>query len=408
MKKYQVHSKKYRIGVLTIILMVFLGGMFACTNRPAKQESKNPTSAGSAWPGRMQGLSAVLSALMPYAFSRAEFESPKNNAEIKELLGQFVVAAKSVSQHAGEVVMGRDPLVSYGLTRLQSNVQQADQAFSEGHMEFARSVVRESTGLCFQCHSSTELGPRNGFSTVTLEKNFKINMTERAEFYVATRQIDRAIEVLESVLSAPKGVYEDPHETIGSLKKFLALTVRVTKDAPRTVNVLENFVAKNDLPYFLSEDAKEWLKSAKAWRAEGNKIKKGTAVADLKRQANNLIKHAQSIEDVQGDSAAYLDHLRASSLLHEALQKARKDSDLAEIYQLLGRSYTILAELGTWDLPEVYFEACVRAVPGTASAKECFREFEKSVIIGFSGSAGVFIPQEEKARLQELKKIAGY
>jgi hypothetical protein len=74
---------------------------------------------------------------------------------------------------------------------------------------------------------------------------------------------------------------------------------------------------------------------------------------------------------------------------------------------MLGQSYEAISEMGIWDLPEVYYEACVRTAPKTEEAKRCYRDFERSIVLGFSGSAGIFIPKEERDRLNDLKALAG-
>ena len=112
-------------------------------------------------------------------------------------------------------------------------------------------------------------------------------------------------------------------------------------------------------------------------------------------------------ERSRGYDSAMIEHLRATSLLHEALKKTTSDRQRSNIYYSLGTSYDVLTELGLWDLPDVYFEACIRSWPQSKTARKCYRSFERNIILGFSGSAGIFIPKDERARLAELKQLAG-
>ena len=52
------------------------------------------------------------------------------------------------------------------------------------------------------------------------------------------------------------------------------------------------------------------------------------------------------------------------------------------------------------------FEACVRENPKTPLARRCFQQLSDRVYLGFTGSAGTFIPEEELARLTELRGLA--
>jgi hypothetical protein len=297
-------------------------------------------------------------------------------------------------------LLGKDPLVRYSLANLRVNSDQAIRAFDEGHKEFARSALRESVGMCFNCHSTTQLGPQRSFDGSKLNQ-FRLTPTEKADFFVATRQFDKAINTLEGVLQSPVSFYDNPHEQVIALKKYLSLEVRVKQDPARAAKTVERFLAQQKLPYFLAMDAESWLKSLRSWTAS-----KKVQEAPLAK-AKALLKSAEKLQTTTGFQTGLVENLRATALLHEALRLTKDNKVRAEIYLLLGKSYDSLSDLGLWDLPEVYYEACVRITPKSDMAKRCYKSFERSVILGFSGSAGVFIPAEERARLSELRELSG-
>ncbi|OFZ13391.1 MAG: hypothetical protein A2Z20_08590 [Bdellovibrionales bacterium RBG_16_40_8] len=398
MKKYLVRKKQ-----LTRIIAVFsiLWGIVHCASRDVSKDAVSIKESGESWPSRMRGMAKNLEALMPYAFSHQEFTSLDNKKKVKELIADFEKSVEVVPQHTGELLLGKDPIVKYAINRLRSNTRHAQKAFDEGYSEFSRNVLRENLSLCFSCHTTMQFGPVNNFSTKALPSDFRIQPTERAEYYVATRQFDRAVDVLEGVLRSPANTLEDPREQVTALKKYLSLQVRVKKNPAAAASLIENFLNNQKLPYFISTDAESWLKSLRDWQKE-----KVNGRSTFNR-AQSLLSKAKFKQASHGFQSSYVEYLRASALLHESLRDNHDSAIKGKIYELLGESYETLAETGTWDLPEVYYEACIRTAPKTPVAKGCYIDFERSIILGFSGSAGIFIPKEEKERLAELKLLSG-
>jgi len=75
---------------------------------------------------------------------------------------------------------------------------------------------------------------------------------------------------------------------------------------------------------------------------------------------------------------------------------------------MLGQAYDVLPDLGAWNiLPDIYYEACIRERPRSALARQCFKNYERNIVIGFSGSGGTYIPNSERKKLRALKKLAG-
>jgi len=400
-KKYRrEYIRKYSIKVALVCgVTAFLA--VACTSSDKKNPSDTAKDANNAsWAGRMQLMASGLEDIMPYVFSRQEFADPANKAKLRKMMAEFGKSVALVPQHVGEDMLGKDPIVKFTIQRLEANTKHALRAYDEGHIEFSRSVLRENMGLCFTCHTTNQLGPQTQFTTAQLKSNFRIYPTERADYYVSTRQYDKAIQVLEGVIQNPGSWMEDPHEQVSALRKYLSLMVRVKEDPARAARAVEGFLANQKLPYFISVDAEVWLKSLREWQRE-----KGQRPALAQAQA--LMRKAKASQSTGGYQSALVDYLRASALLHSGLRSATNAQEKAQIYEWLGQSYETLAEIGSWDLPEVYFEACIRSAPKTKVAQKCYKDFERTIVMGFSGSAGIFIPKEERERMAELKTISG-
>jgi hypothetical protein len=368
---------------------------------PGAAQAGKELSKNSGWAGNMQKMAHDLEVLLPYVVSRQEFSAPENRSQITEMVENFNRNVSSVPAHVGEKMLGDDPIIRYSLGHLVDDSNQALKALKEDRVEFARNTLRESIGNCFNCHTTQQLGPENNFSTEKLSAKFRMYPTERAEYYVATRQFDRAIEMLEGVLTNTNTYYDEPHEQSTALKKYLSLMVRVKKDPKRTADVIEKYLLGKKPPMFLASEAQVWLKSLKSWEREKKKVANPVA------KARELLAKGEHMQSGGGFQSGYVENLRATALLHDALRTVKKPEEKAAVYLMLGNAYDILSDLGLWDLPEVYFEECIQTSPKTETAKQCYKNYERSIILGFSGSSGVFIPSEEREKLAKLKGEAG-
>ncbi len=387
--------------IFQFILFVSVAGILGCSTemKVANREARLDEKEARNWAAQMQNMARNLEKLMPYVFSREEFGDPKNREQIKVLVSEYSASAQHVPEHMGKKLLGDDPLVKYYLDNLKDGGQQGLKAFNEGHLDYSRNVLKDSMGACFNCHTTTQMGPENTFSTSRLDSSFRIYPTEKADYYVATRQFDQAITVLEGVLEKPETLADQPHEQVLAMKKYLALMVRVRKEPTRAADTISKYLKQGNPPYFVAVEAEAWLKSLRKWASEKRKQPKPLQKAkDLMKQASRSQSGAYQ--------AGYVENLRVTALLHEALKQTKKPTEKADIYRMLGDSYDIVSDLGMWDLPEAYYEACVRTAPKTVIAETCYRNYERSIVMGFSGSAGVFIPAEERAKMKELKDIA--
>ena len=120
-----------------------------CTSsdKPAKEVSNSKSSTNASWANRMKGMADGLQELMPYVYSRQEFSDENNKGSVKKLISNFETSVEVVPQHAGEDMLGKDPLIQFAIVRLKSNTRHALKAFNEGHVEFSRNVLRENLGL---------------------------------------------------------------------------------------------------------------------------------------------------------------------------------------------------------------------------------------------------------------------
>jgi hypothetical protein len=175
--------------------------------------------------------------------------------------------------------------------------------------------------------------------------------------------------------------------------------VRVKKDPKSSLRELEQLEDRKGVPFYVQEHLHAWLDSLRRWSHEKPSHK------SLLQQARDRMRAAHRLQTFAKDHSGDVEYLRVTALLHEFLKSEHSTADQAEAFYLLGQSYEALDEPGFWNIHEVYYEACVHVLPKTKQAQNCFRRFQASIYLGFSGSSGIHVPQSERQRINDLKSL---
>src|ERR1044072_2327727 len=133
---------------LVISLLVSVAGC-------KKAEKKQEPVTGSGWSAQMQRMSKDVRELIPYAYDREAYQNPDNKPKISAVLKDFSEHAHKITPKMGEKLLGDDPLVSFSLQNLESDLKRDYQAFELNQLEYSRAVVKSSMNHCFRCHSLT-------------------------------------------------------------------------------------------------------------------------------------------------------------------------------------------------------------------------------------------------------------
>jgi hypothetical protein len=354
-----------------------------------------------AWPSKMQIMLNDVMGLLPYVYSVKNFYNQNNDMLIKSKIHNFAKHVHAITPAAAQKLMGSDPIVGYSLDHLGSDISRAAQCYDDGNKLFARNLLRETLSNCFSCHSATQLGPEfklpeNKFAGIKLEP------PEQADLYVATRQYDKALSILVQAFNKPGSFYDNPYVYEMGLQKYLALAVRVKNDPKSAIQLIRQFRKNKDIPFYLQQNTQQWEESLRNWQTSTSPRQSALS------QAEAIMTEAERLGRIYGDQAGNIEYLRATALLHGSLKDSKAVDQRAKTYWLLGQSYEALPDLGLWNLPDLYYESCIKVQPGSELAKKCYGDLERVVVAGFSGSGGVFLTQEERKRLSDLRKQAGY
>lgn len=155
--------------------------------------------------------------------------------------------------------------------------------------------------------------------------------------------------------------------------------------------------------------AKSWLKTIEKWSKEKSQV--GASSDAQLNLAERLVNEADSRSDVATEHGQDILYLRASAALHSWLSAnpikvGSNEPSRAKALFLAGRSAEESRELNFWTLHERYYELCIETLPKSDLAKSCFKKLNDSVLMGYTGSSGLHLPQDESTRLARLREKA--
>lgn len=352
----------------------------------------------ASWSGQMQNMSQDIKLLIPYAYNKEAYLDPKNEPVIKTALKDLTVQSHKVPEEMGKKFLGDDPIISYALNHLQGDLNRALSAFSHGQKEYSRSVLKSSMGHCFQCHSLTNIGAQARWD-ISDFKNLELTPEEKLDLLVAARKYKEAFEFADEMISAPDIIQNQPLVFESILRKHLALSLRINGNPTQTLKDLDRVLKDRKLPVYLQKQVTAWRDSLEGWRSVKENGKRFIKLAEER------ISKAKRLQEYAYDHAGDVEYIWATDILHKGLRTSPSAEMEAKAYYLLGISYEVLDDIGSYGLHESYYEACVRKEPRTKLAKQCYDRLEASLVQGFSGSAGVSLPADERKRLENLKSL---
>lgn len=338
---------------------------------------------------RLQGVASSPAAL------RDVKNAPNVSADLKKLA--------SLPHLFPPDTQSQEPATAALASLFSRYVEDTRQRFEGRETDVVALRVRTLTGLCFTCHTR-ERAPVDFADTQKRLEALGLSGLPRAQMLAATRQFDEALVEYQRLLEQPPKNERGMLEYTRALQDSMALLVRVKDDAPATVALLDKLLAKPELPAFLKANLASWRRDAAAWQAEKFDARKATAEA-LFARAQKLMGPVNGSGPFSVDERKDLTWLRASGYLNLALGKDPKLKSRGEALFLLGVCASSLRSPLWWDLDLLFFETCVRESPKSKVAKRCFQQLSDRVYLGYTGSAGTFIPDDELARLSELRAL---
>ncbi len=342
----------------------------------------------------MRRIYGDLRELLPLAVDEGAFADSANQPRVRAVLRALARDASALDDHT----RGFDPGARYIARLLSRDVRQALQRFDRGNYAAAEYSVLETSSACVTCHSRLpsrkDSDVAKGFLDSAELKALPV--LDRARLQAATRRFDEALASFESALVAP-GI--EPLELLRPLIDYLTICVRVKGDPRRAVPSLQKFAARPDVWTQLREDALQWVKDLE-------KLTPKELDSDDVALARAMIDRGREEGAYPADRRGLVEYLAASRILNRVVAVRRDASpELAEAYYLLG---AVEARIGQdfWSSPaDFYLEMAIRMSPASEAGRRAYALLEEETVLGFTGSGGEHLPDDERARLDELKAL---
>ncbi len=356
------------------------------------------TTPVSAVPAKMQKLYLTLSDLLTHSSSEERYSDKNNRSKIEEDLKSLSTLSHSMNdrEFKGEK---SDPTLGILSGYLREETATAYEAFKTGKTEYSRNIVRALPGTCIACHSRTNQGAQ--FEKLALEPSAgNLSIVEKAEFYAATRQFDRAEKGFLSIIENEKTATEDPYTWEHAIRQSLTIAIRVKKDPELAKKIIDSALIQKKAAFYVRQDLSQWKKSVDQWLKEPKRTiqsEKG-----LYAEGARLISDAHKLQKFPMDHSADISYLRASSIYYDLIQIAPNGKYTSEALLMEGICNEVLSPKGFEDLHRLYYESCIRKSPHSGIAMDCYRRYERSTVQGYTGSAGVSLPDDIKQKLLDL------
>jgi len=362
---------------------------------PAKGEHATPAKGGDATRDTMRQIVDALAFVLPLSLSDEPFADPAQHRAIVDALDTLAANGAELERHT----QGRDVGFTFLSRSLSRDMREIRDRYTAGHVAEARFLLLEVTDHCAACHSRLPDSSEHpiGSRLVDDPRVAALDLDQRVELEVATRQFDRAIESYETLFADPSfsPAELDLH---GHIDGYLEVVVRVQNDPARALRTFNKLAQRDDLPAALRENIGAWMASLRA--LEGR-----TPTDSPLSDARELIAEAQDPARYPDDRSALVTYLLASGLLHRfTTTPGVSTAELGEACYLLGVIESRIGRSFWLSQTEFYLEQAILLAPDRAFANDAYELLEEFLVSGYTGSTGDDVPPEVRARLDELKQ----
>lgn len=394
MNAFRFFTSKQRFNSkVKIALSVVVAALATMTSLLAGCRNETPTV-----PGEMRQAYGTTQELFSYVWSEQSFSNPKNHARILKLL-----SALNQNFHTVDNVSGHyktDPGFEIALFSIETMLDDSLRRFEAGQTEYARWRLQALVENCISCHSRYQISDDFIGNEPMMEDSSLDSSFARADYLLATRQFDKASE---SYLALARRL---SHSSAGSLsmlralEHWLLIELRVKNRPAYAADKLSEFLGQSSI-----QDSS--LDIINAWINDLRKIEQQKPPAlGLFHEAKNLLAGLPIERIFDEDNRRVVRTLRATTILHMYLQGVRQESEQRQAVCLLGEAYYHLPIRSLEPFADSYLEYCITHFPDTDDARRAFALYDNYIEEQSSGSGGIFIDEEDLAKLKKLKQLA--
>lgn len=322
---------------------------------------------------QMKIFSELMGELIPYYGADVDI-GPTKTSHLQATLGRF----KTTSFHANQGIGRLGPLYESATKYLVKETNQALWYLEQNRPKLAIEISKKMVGACITCHTQSSSYSRQWPDPWNL--NSKISNKDKANYYLATRQYDNALDSYNTVLTEHRKGELPVAQWYESTTRSLAVAIRVKKNPSLALEVVSSLFDAKSVPDHLAQGCRLWQRSLKKWRTE-IKQHKDLKTKNPKIIINEIEQWLARMESENKAKQYYLiDRLRISEALNNLmLQSDIQSKHLAQAYLLAGINSKYLEDVDLTSPSLFYYQACIRTLPKSDLAARCFENYEKTV-----------------------------
>jgi hypothetical protein len=331
---------------------------------------------------------------LPLSVERAAFRDPQNRAEIAGALDTLARNAALLEQHA----RSEDAQLQFLARSVARDANEVQQSFEAGRHDRAAFTLRQIVENCVVCHTRLPASEDSPFTAGFVDRGVmeSLPLEPRATLLTATRRFDAALDALEALLLDP---LPHPAVMLGPLTDYLVISIRVKGDFERPVVVLEKFAQREDLWPSLRKDVEQWARALPGLR---DRAEFALRVSD----ARALVEEAEESADSTDGQSGLLRSIVASRVLERIIATRRvRDVELGRAYFELGMLEARIGRNYWVTRAPFLLEESIRIAPDQSFAQEALALLERELLAAYEGSNVEELPEEERARLAELRAL---
>lgn len=378
--------------------MLLLAAVIATASARAEVPAagQNPTAGQDLTAAPKDNMALVYEAfkhLQKFMYNRDTFLDPANAQEISTQINGLKGGVHRFGMSDNK--FKNDPGFASTLKILNQMLDDARLRFNEGKKGYALWRLKTSANYCVACHTRHEVSIDFADADIDLSK---LNKYEQGEFYLASRQFEKAKNAYIAAVLDPTL----PFVRMDALRKWLIIYVRVYPDPQAAIAQINKLRPRAKFTRYEEDEIIGWLESLRRWQNEGE------LRVPLLAKAENLLRQGLGMNDPLTRKKGTVEILRATSLLHRLLedQSAEARAQRAHALYLLGLAYSELPFFFVNELPELFLEQLIREYPGSDEAKRAFGLYRELMTLGYTGSGGTRVPEDAQAALRELHDLA--
>ena len=353
----------------------------------------------------MHKLFAKFQELAPFMIDEEKFSDPKNNKFIGDALKEMKSLAAEV-KHAEQI---KATTLKVSQMALQDHFNDIERVFRTGNKSFARWELGSTVSLCISCHTQTPSKSRNWDIADITRGN--LNDYQKAELLFMGRDFDDALKYYDSVINEYPKNKIPVHQVEKSLERKVVIFARTKRDFDAAVKSFQTNLKNKKLPGSFDKNINAWIGLFRIQKRNGFPNPKTSTDKDIQKYVERESKRGlwDDIADAQNTTNPRLvKNLTVSGVLYEYLMTNSNTKIKPDILLWLAITERKMQDTLFYSLADLYLKECMNEFTKHPTAKKCFDEYKDNTIISFSGSGGVFLPDDVKKELKELSlKVYG-